>query len=98
MFALSARRWATILAPVTAGVLTIVGAYADPVPAAEGRELVEAYAANPDALHLKVLGYHFAYTLWLAAPLGLVGLIRQRGAWLANVAGVLALLGISTIP
>ncbi len=98
MSALAARRWAIILAPVIAGVLTIVGVVADPAPAAEGRELVEAYAANPDALHFKALGYHFAYTLWLATALGLVGLIRHRGAWLANSAGVLAILGISTIP
>jgi len=32
------------------------------------------------------------------AALGLVVLVRRRGAWLANVAGLLAILGISTIP
>ena len=98
MSAVSARRWALILAPVIAGALTIVGVVADPAPEATGRELIEAYAANPEVLNFKALGYHFAYTLWLATALGLVGLIRHRAAWLANVAGVLAILGISTIP
>jgi hypothetical protein len=55
-------------------------------------------ASDPDALNFKSLGYHFAYTIWLAAALGVVGLVRRRGSWLANVAGVLAILGISSIP
>jgi hypothetical protein len=41
---------------------------------------VEAHAADPDALNFKSLGYHFAYTIWLAAALGIVGLVRRRGA------------------
>ncbi len=73
------------------------GANVEPL-AEHGRELVEAYAVNPGPLHFKVLGYHFAYTLWAVTALGLVGLVRRRGAWLANVAGVLALLAISSIP
>ena len=98
MSALAARRWALIVAPIVAGAFTIVGVIADPAPGAEGRELVEAYAADPDALNFKSLGYHFAYTIWLAAALGIVGLVRRRGSWLANVAGLLAILGISSIP
>jgi hypothetical protein len=98
MTALAARRLALIVAPVAAGTLTIVGAIADPAPGADGRELVEAYAADPDALNIKSLGYHFAYAIWLAAALGVVGLVRRRGSWLANIAGALAILGISTIP
>ena len=98
MNALAGRRWALIVAPVAAGTLTIVGVIAAPAPGAEGRELVEAHAADPDALNFKSLGYHFAYTIWLAAALGIVGLVRRRGAWLANVAGLLAILGISSIP
>jgi hypothetical protein len=96
--ALTARRWALVAAPVVAGALTIVGVLADPAPHAQGRELVEAYAANPGPLQIKALGYHFAYTVWAAAALGLAALVRRRGSWLANVAGVLAILGISSIP
>ncbi len=44
------------------------------------------------------LGYHFSYTLWLASALGLAGFVRSRGSWIANIAWVLAILGISTIP
>jgi hypothetical protein len=98
MSVLAARRWALIVAPVAAGTLTIVGVIADPAPGAEGRELVEAYASDPDALNFKSLGYHFAYTIWLAAALGIAGLVRRRGSWLVNVAGLLAILGISSIP
>jgi hypothetical protein len=98
MSALSARRWALILAPVIAGLLTIVGVIADPAPAANGRELIEAYAANPAPLNVKAVGYHFAYTLWLFAALALASMVREKSAWLANIAGLLALLGISTIP
>lgn len=96
--ALSIRRWAIILAPVVGAALTIIGVIADPAPAAEGRELIAAYAANPGPLNVKSVSYHFAYTLWFVAALGLAVLVRRRGAWLANVAGLLALLGISTIP
>ncbi len=42
--------------------------------------------------------HHFAYLLWGATALVLVGLVRRRGSWLADVTGVLALLGISTMP
>ncbi len=98
MSAVAARRWALVVAPPLAGLLAIVGVVADPDPTARGRELVEAYAANPAALNFKATGYHFAYTLWLAAALGLSALVRRRGAWLANIAGVLAILAISTIP
>jgi hypothetical protein len=28
----------------------------------------------------------------------MVGLVRRRGAWIANLAGVLAVLGLSTLP
>lgn len=94
MSALAARRWALIVAPIAAGAFTIVGAIADPAPGTEGRELVEAYAADPDALNFKSLGYHFAYTIWLAAALGIVGLVRRRGSWLANVAGGLAAMAV----
>src|ERR671910_801257 len=97
MSALAARRWALIVAPVAAGAFTIVGAIADPAPGAEGRELVEAYASDPDALNIKSLGYHFAYTIWLSAALGIVGLVRRRGSWLPNRAGAGRLSCLSSV-
>ena len=98
MAALAVRRWVVVLAPVTAGVLAVVGTIADPLPSGEGAELVRAYAASPNRVQVKSLAYHFSYALWLGVVFPLVGLVRARGRWLANVAGLLAFFGISTIP
>ncbi len=98
MSAVSARRWALIVAPVLAGILSVIGTLADPVPKADGAELIRAYAANPDRVQIKSVSYHFAYALWLMAVFPLVGMVRRQGAWLANLAGLLAFLSISTIP
>lgn len=98
MSAQAVRKWAIVLAPVTAGVLAVVGTLADPVPQASGEELVRAYAENPDRVQIKSVAYHFSYALWLVTVFPLVGVVRRRGGWLANVAGALAFLGISTIP
>ena len=93
----AARRWFLVLAPTLAGLLAIAGAAADPYTG-DGAALYEAYANEPERLQFKALSYHFAYLFWTAAALFLAGLVRRRGSWLANVAGVLALLGISTMP
>jgi hypothetical protein len=98
MNAIAVRRWAIAIAPALAGILTVVGTMADPLPPGQGAELVEAYAENPGPLNIKSLAYHFAYALWLVVVFPLVGLVRGRGSWLANIAGLLAFLGISTIP
>jgi hypothetical protein len=94
----AARRLAVIVAIVLAGILAVVGTIADPAPEADGAELVEAYVADPGRVEVKSVAYHFSYTLWMAAALGIVALVRIRGSWLANAAGVLAILGISTMP
>lgn len=94
----SARRLFLIAAPVLAGLLIVVGAQADPAPQANGRELYEAYAADQAAVQVKAVAYHFGYALWAFVPILVAGLVRGRGVWLANVAGLLALLGISTMP
>ena len=97
-YARSARRWFLVLAPALAGVLAVVGAAADPAAGEDGRALYEAYANDPERVQIKAFAYHFSYALWLAAALLLAGLVRSRGSWLANLAGVLALLGITTMP
>ena len=96
--ALAARRWVLVLAPVLAGVLAIAGAAADPAVDQDGRALFEAYAADPDAVQVKSMAYHLAYSFWAVAALLLAGLVRRRGAWLANTGAVLAFLAITTIP
>ncbi|MDP9429600.1 MAG: hypothetical protein M3Q47_12285 [Actinomycetota bacterium] len=96
--ALAARRWILILAPALAGVCAVVAAAADPGVDQDGAAMYAAYAADPDSVQVKSLAYHLSYALMGAAALMLVGLVRRRGGWLANVGGVLAWLGISTIP
>lgn len=94
----AARRWVLVLAPVLAGLCAVAGAAADPGGDQDGAAMYAAYASDPDAVQFKSLAYHFSYALMGAAALMLVGLVRRRGSWLANVGGVLAWVGISTIP
>jgi hypothetical protein len=96
--ALSLRRWALVAAPVLAGVFAIVGSVADPAVGEEGRTLWTAYAENPDPLQWKSFGFHWSYAFWAIAAFMLAGAVRGRGVWLANVAGVLAFLGATTLP
>ena len=96
--ALAARRWTLVVAPVLAGLLAIGGAVADPAVNLEGEAMYRIYAAEPDPLQWKSLLYHFAYATWGLAALMLVSVVRRRGSWLANVAGLLGFLGISTLP
>lgn len=96
--ALAARRWTVVLAPVLAGILATVGSLADPAAGKDGRELIAAYADEPERVQIKALGYHFAYALWVPMVFGLVALVRGRGGWLGNTAAVLGFLGVTTMP
>jgi hypothetical protein len=95
---LAARRWFLVVAPALAGLLAVGGALADPAVGLDGGELYERYAADPGAVQWKSVSYHFAYALWALVALALAALVRRRGSWLANVAGLLAILGISSMP
>jgi hypothetical protein len=94
----AARRWVLVVAPALAGLLAIGGAVADPAVDLDGAALYELYAANPGPLQWKSVLYHFSYAVWGLAALMLVAVVRRRGSWLANVAGLLAFLGISSLP
>ncbi len=94
----TARRVFLAAAPVLAGVWAVVGAAADPAVGQDGRPLLEAYAANPDALQWKSVGLHFAYACWIVPALLIAPLVRSRGVWLANVAGFLGWLGLASLP
>lgn len=96
--ALALRRAVLVAAPVVAGLLAIGGAVADPGVDLEGAAMYELYAAEPDHLQWKAVLYHFSYAVWGLGALMLVAAVRRRGSWLANIAGVLAFLGISSIP
>lgn len=96
--ALAFRRWALIVLPLVAAGLIVAGVFLDPDIDASGRELAEEYAANPGVTQLSALSFHFAFVAWAPLVFALVGLVRGRGAWLANVAAILAVLGATTLP
>jgi hypothetical protein len=96
--ALSFRRWAVIFAAGLSGVIVLISMLFDPAPDAAGRELIQAYAANDRAQGLHSNLIHYGFALFAPVAYAMVGLVRRRGAWIANLAGVLAVLGLSTLP
>jgi hypothetical protein len=79
-------------------VLLVAGVFLDPDIDASGRELAREYAENPGREQFSALAFHFAFVMWAPIVFALVGLVRGRGAWLANIAAVLATLGATTLP
>jgi len=96
--ALSARRWFLVASPVLAGLFAVVGAYFDPAPGLEGRQLYELYTAEHGPLQLKSLGFHWAYAFWIAPALLVAPYVRGRGAWLANITAFIGFAGMTTLP
>jgi hypothetical protein len=96
--ALRVRRQAVIAAAGLSGLLVLVSMFVDPVPQADGRDLIVGYAGDltRSGLHTNLIHYGFA----LVAPVvyAMVSLVRGPGAWLGNAAGVLAVIGLSTLP
>ncbi len=95
---LRVRRYALLALPVLAGICLTVGAVADPAAGIDGDRMFKAYAEHPDALQIKSLAFHWAYAFWIGTALLVAGLVRRRGVWLANVAGVLGFAGMTTLP
>jgi hypothetical protein len=96
--ALSFRRWAVILAAGLSGVIVLISIVVEPGRTAENPEILQAYAANDRALGLHANLIHYGFALFAPVAYAMVGLVRRRGAWIANLAGVLAVLGLSTLP
>jgi hypothetical protein len=96
--AVAVRRWFLVASPVLAGLFAVVGAWADPGAGISGREMWEIYAAEPDPLQWKSLGFHWSYSFWVAPALLLAAYVRSRGAWIANVAAVFGFVGMTTLP
>ena len=96
--ALAFRRWALVLLPLAAAVLIVAGVFLDPDIDASGSELAREYAENPGVTQLSAASFHFAFVVWAPIVFALVGMVRGRGAWLANVAAILAVLGATTLP
>jgi hypothetical protein len=96
--ALRVRRWAVILAALLSGALVFVSMLVDPVPDASGEALIAGYAAHPLLQGVHTTLIHYGYALFAPVAFSLVGLVRRRGAWLANVAGLCAVIGLTTLP
>jgi hypothetical protein len=96
--ALSVRRWAVIVAAALSGIIVLVSMFADPVPGADGPELIQGYAANEGRQGLHTNLIHYGFALFAPVAYAMVGLVRRRGAWIANVAGLFAVVGLSTLP
>ena len=96
--ALAFRRWALVVLPLLTLVLMVAGTFLDPDIDAEGRELAREYAENPGVTQVSALAFHFAFITTAPLVFALVGLVRGRGAWLANVGAILATLGATTLP
>jgi hypothetical protein len=96
--AVAARRWFVIASPVLAGVFAVLGSVADPAAGQSGREMWEIYAANPEPLQFKSLGFHWSYSFWIAPAMLLAAYVKGKGAWLANIAALLGFVGMTTLP
>jgi hypothetical protein len=92
------RRLAVVAAPALAALLIVVGFFADPAIEKSGRELAAEYAAHPDREQVSALAFHFAFALLAIPAVAVIVAVRDRGAWLANVAALLAFLGMTTLP
>jgi hypothetical protein len=95
---MSFRRAAVIASPVLAAALIVTGFFLDPAIDESGRELAEEYAAHPGREQVSALAFHFAFALLAVPTVALIVAVRERGAWLANVAAVLGVLGLTTLP
>jgi hypothetical protein len=96
--ALRFRRSSIIGAPILAAVLIVVGFFTDPDIGASGRKLAREYAEHPGWIQISALSFHFAYALLIIPTFALAALVRGRGAWIANVALLFAVLGLTTLP
>ena len=95
---MSFRRAAVIASPVLAAALIVAGFFLDPAIDESGRELAEEYAAHPGREQVSALAFHFAFALLAVPTVALIVAVRDRGAWLANVAALLGVLGLTTLP
>jgi hypothetical protein len=87
-----------VAAPVLAALLIVAGFFLDPAIDKSGRELAAEYAAHPGREQVSALSFHFAFALLAIPAVALIVAVRDRGAWLANLAALLAFLGMTTLP
>jgi hypothetical protein len=92
------RRGAVIVAPALSALLIVAGFFLDPAIDKSGRELAREYAEHPGREQVSALAFHFAFALLAIPAVALIVAVRDRGAWLANVAAFFGFLGLTTLP
>jgi hypothetical protein len=96
------RRFSRIVASVAlilAPIVTLAGMLATPwEKEATTASYHDALAAHPTQAGIAALVLHFGYLLLLPAALGIMHLARRSTPKVAHVGGVLAVLGLATLP
>ena len=92
------RRAAVAAAPLLAALLIVAGFFLDPAIGESGRDLAREYAAHPGREQVSALAFHFAFALLAVPAVAAIVAVRARGAWVANAAAVLGVLGLTTLP
>jgi hypothetical protein len=96
--ALAFRRFSVVWASAISGVLIVAAFFLDPDIGASGRELAREYAENPGRIQLSAVALRLAFALLIVPAFALIWAVRGRGVWIANAAGVCAVLGMTTLP
>ncbi|GLX07679.1 hypothetical protein [Microbispora sp. NBRC 16548] len=86
------RRVAAGTSLILAPLCLLLGMAVD--PSEPGVDDPLAYAHNPGAVGVSATLLHYAWILWVPGVIGLVHLVRKKGVVLANIAGVVAVLGL----
>ncbi len=95
---ITVRRTLLVAAPLLAAGFGLVGAFGDPAAGTNGTEMIKVYIENPGPLQFKSTGYHWAYAFWMLPAFLGAALVKGKGAWLANIAALLAFAGMVTLP
>ncbi|MDP9863149.1 MULTISPECIES: hypothetical protein [Streptosporangium] len=88
----SFRRVAAGTSLILAPLCLLLGMITD--PSKPGVDDPLAYAHNPGAVGVSATLLHYAWVLFVPGVIGLVHLVRGKGAVLANIAGVVAVIGL----
>ena len=96
--ALAIRRLCVIWAPLVSGLLIVAAFFLDPDIGASGRKLAKSYAENPGWIQASAVALRFAFAILIIPAIWLIVSVRERGAWLANVAAIFVVLGMTTLP
>ena len=97
-WSLRIRRVALVAAPTLAAALVVAAYFLDPALGESGVERARQHAAHAARQQISLLALHSSLALLAVPAVALIVMVRGRGAWLANLAAVFALVGMTTLP